>query len=308
MKRTLVLALTLFLGSWLALSAMSYEEARRQAWFLTDKMAYELNLTPEQYDRAYEINLDYLMSLRSPSDYMGDWWYYRDADLRCVLYDWQYNLYRTLDYFFRPVIWRRSRWYYPIAARYHYGYYYYHRPPVYVSYRGGRWRGRRPGTPSPYIGLRPAVGSGMRDRYPDNSRPRRPGYGSQQRPGSRPEMSGGRPQAPNDRPGAGGRPERRPDAANPPSNRWGGTGRPSGNRGSYRPEGGRGVSGSFGSSRPQSGGRTQPAETVRAQRPSRNMGTGGSSSTRGRNGAAVSNTSPSRSGASGVSRSRSFGR
>ena len=30
--------------------AMSYEQARREAYFLTDKMAYELNLTPDQYD------------------------------------------------------------------------------------------------------------------------------------------------------------------------------------------------------------------------------------------------------------------
>ena len=38
--------------------AMSYEQARNEALFLTDKMAYELNLTDEQYEAAYEINLD----------------------------------------------------------------------------------------------------------------------------------------------------------------------------------------------------------------------------------------------------------
>lgn len=31
-------------------TAMSYEQARQQALFLTDKMAYELNLTDEQYE------------------------------------------------------------------------------------------------------------------------------------------------------------------------------------------------------------------------------------------------------------------
>ena len=36
-------------------TAMSYEQARQQALFLTDKMAYELNLTDEQYEAAYEI-------------------------------------------------------------------------------------------------------------------------------------------------------------------------------------------------------------------------------------------------------------
>ena len=31
-------------------SAMSFEQARNEALFLTDKMAYELNLTDEQYE------------------------------------------------------------------------------------------------------------------------------------------------------------------------------------------------------------------------------------------------------------------
>ncbi len=44
-------------------SAMSYEQARNDALFLTDKMTYELNLTDEQYEAAYEINLDYLMGV-----------------------------------------------------------------------------------------------------------------------------------------------------------------------------------------------------------------------------------------------------
>ena len=63
MKRTLFTFILLFAISLSAMS-MRYEEARHRAWFLTDKMAYELNLTPGQYERAYEINLDYLMSLR----------------------------------------------------------------------------------------------------------------------------------------------------------------------------------------------------------------------------------------------------
>lgn len=101
MKRILLSLLLVLLA--FSVKAMNYEDAREQAWFLTDKMAYELNLTPEQYDRAYQINLDYLMSLRTPSDCNGYYWTYRDADLRCILFDWQYNLYRTLTYFYHPV-------------------------------------------------------------------------------------------------------------------------------------------------------------------------------------------------------------
>ena len=52
-------------------SAMSYEQACRQALFLTDKMAYELNLTDEQYEAAYEVNLDYLMSISNYDELYG---------------------------------------------------------------------------------------------------------------------------------------------------------------------------------------------------------------------------------------------
>lgn len=155
----------LFVLSAFAAKAMSYEEARRQAWFLTDKMAYELNLTPEQCDRAYQINLDYLMNVRTASDCNGYYWQYRDADLRCVLFDWQYNLYRTLNYFFRPVRWHQSAWYFPVFDHYRYGYYYFERPMVCITYRGGMWHRRGHDAPSPYIGLRPHRGSGMRDLY-----------------------------------------------------------------------------------------------------------------------------------------------
>lgn len=46
-------------------SAMSYSQAKDQALFLADKMAYELKLTDEQYEAAYEINLDYLMAVNN---------------------------------------------------------------------------------------------------------------------------------------------------------------------------------------------------------------------------------------------------
>ena len=61
-------ALMVMLTSTMAASAMSYEQARNEALFLTDKMAYELNLTDEQYEAAYEINLDYLMGVAGRDD------------------------------------------------------------------------------------------------------------------------------------------------------------------------------------------------------------------------------------------------
>lgn len=63
--------LVLSLLSAISMRGMSYSEARDRAWYLTDKMAYELNLTQEQYDKAYQINLDYLMSIQTPTTARG---------------------------------------------------------------------------------------------------------------------------------------------------------------------------------------------------------------------------------------------
>ena len=141
MKRYL-LTLLIVLAGTLSAKAISYNEARDRAWFLTDKMAYELNLTPDQYDRVYQVNLDYFMSIAYEADCYGVYWNYRDTDLRYILWDWQYRLYVTLDYFYRPIRWIRAAWHYPICDHYRYGYYYYERPRVYVSYHGCNWKRR----------------------------------------------------------------------------------------------------------------------------------------------------------------------
>ena len=52
MKRFLSILALLFTMTVTA-NSMSYEQAREQALFLTDKMAYELNLTDDQYEAAY---------------------------------------------------------------------------------------------------------------------------------------------------------------------------------------------------------------------------------------------------------------
>ena len=81
------------LGFAVAASAMSYSQAREQALFLTDKMAYELNLTDDQYEAAYEINLDYLLSVNSDDELYGDYWRWRNIDFSYVLLDWQYRMF-----------------------------------------------------------------------------------------------------------------------------------------------------------------------------------------------------------------------
>jgi len=118
--------------------AMSYEQARNEALFLTDKMAYELNLTEEQYEAAYEINLDYLMGVTSYDDVYGTYWERRNLDLSYILLDWQLSAFRAATYFYRPLYWADGFWHFGIYARYpHRDYFYYGRPVFYASYRGG---------------------------------------------------------------------------------------------------------------------------------------------------------------------------
>ena len=139
MKKS-VLTLILSFGALLSLSAMNYEEAREHARFLTDKMAYELNLNDQQYNDCFEINLDYFLSVASPADVYGAYLDYRNADLRFVLLDWQYALFTAADYFLRPLHWLHGAWTFSVYRYYHAGYYYYDHPRVFWSYRGGHGR------------------------------------------------------------------------------------------------------------------------------------------------------------------------
>lgn len=119
-------------------NAMSYEQARREALFLTDKMAYELNLTDEQYEAAYEINLDYLMGVTSRDDVYGVYWERRNLDLSYILLDWQWNAFIAASYFYRPLYWDAGYWHFGVYLRYpHRDYFYFDRPHFYVTYRGG---------------------------------------------------------------------------------------------------------------------------------------------------------------------------
>lgn len=134
-----IIAMVALLGTFFTqANAMSYEQAREQALFLTDKMAYELNLDEEQYEAAYEVNLDYLLSVNTYDDVFSDYWIHRNADLRYILLDWQYEAFCAASYFYRPLWWEGGYWHFGIYARYpHRDYYYFGRPHFYVTYRGG---------------------------------------------------------------------------------------------------------------------------------------------------------------------------
>lgn len=112
-------------------SAMTYSQAKDQALFLADKMAYELNLTDEQNEAAYEINLDYLMAVNDYNDLYGYYWTLRNQELQSILSSWQYNAYIAANYFYRPVYWSNNRWVWRIYARYTPTKFYKSRPRVY---------------------------------------------------------------------------------------------------------------------------------------------------------------------------------
>ena len=182
-------------------SAMSYEQARQQALFLTDKMAYELNLTDDQYEAAYETNLDYLMSVNTVDDLYGIYWRQRNMDLSYILLDWQYRTFINATYFYRPLYWDAGYWHFGIYARYpHRNYFYFGRPHFYVSYCGGHsWRmnggrswyhGRSFGGPRP--GGHPRVG--MRDGFNRGDFGRGQSFGNMSRNNDNRPQSVNRPQ------------------------------------------------------------------------------------------------------------------
>lgn len=105
MKKFIIALVAMFMLTFTSASAMSYEQARQQALFLTDKMAYELNLTNDQYEAAYEINLDYLMGVDTYDDLYGIYWRQRNLDLSYILLDWQYRSFCAASYFYRPLYW-----------------------------------------------------------------------------------------------------------------------------------------------------------------------------------------------------------
>ncbi|MGI6242641.1 MAG: hypothetical protein ACOYJK_03770 [Prevotella sp.] len=136
--KKLMMILAMMVAIATSASAMSYKEARREALFLTDKMAYELNLTDDQYEAAYEINLDYLMSVNHRRHLYGSYWSRRNTLFRIILAPWQYSVYIRANYFYRPVYWANNRWSWRIYNRYGHHHYYRARPRAYVHYCGGR--------------------------------------------------------------------------------------------------------------------------------------------------------------------------
>lgn len=132
--------------------AMSNSKVRKETLFLTDKMAYELNLNTEQYNDVYEINYDFIAGVRYLMDDVlrGEEWalnrYYdyldvRNDDLRWVLSSRQYTRFIQADYFYRPIYTSGNRWHFRVYVTYtNHNHFYFPRPYHYRTYCGGHYR------------------------------------------------------------------------------------------------------------------------------------------------------------------------
>ncbi len=131
---------------------MSKSKIRTSARFLTDRMAYELDLTPRQYDDFYEINYDFLYEANLVMDdvmrgYRDAIYYYyelldrRNEDASYVLNYYQYSRFMAADYFYRPIFNAGGRWNLRIYVTYsNHKFYYYDAPRHYKTYRGEHGR------------------------------------------------------------------------------------------------------------------------------------------------------------------------
>lgn len=132
--------------------ALTPTAIRENARFLTDRMAYELNLTPQQYEDCYEINYDFIASINPFMDEVVygypeyiDRYYnfldYRNDDLRYIMTEAQYLAFVALDYFYRPIYTHAGNWLFRIYQYYSNTRFFYYDPPlIYHSYFGGHGR------------------------------------------------------------------------------------------------------------------------------------------------------------------------
>lgn len=129
MKRIIFIFFAAMMSTAVCSAAMSNSKVRKETRFLTDKMAYELNLNTEQYNDVYEINYDFISGIRYLMDDVlrGEEWalnrYYdyldvRNDDLHWVLSNKQYSRFMQAAYFYRPVYVSGGRWSFRVYITY----------------------------------------------------------------------------------------------------------------------------------------------------------------------------------------------
>jgi len=153
MKRTLFLLFAAGLAANMgAMTERNAGNVRGETHFLTDKMAYELRLSAQQYNDAYEINYDFICSVRSIMNDVvrGCEWaldeYYealdiRNDELRWVLSDVQYRRFLGAAYFSRPIHVTGGSWSFRVYVNYpNRSLFYLGIPVPYYTYGGAHYR------------------------------------------------------------------------------------------------------------------------------------------------------------------------
>lgn len=154
MKRwTTLLMIVCMLGITIpAMGAMSISKMRQNTRFLTDRMAYELKLNPQQYDDVYEVNYDFINNVRYLMDDVVRGYddalerYYdfldvRNDDLRWILSGTQYRRFMGIEHFYRPIYAHENKWQFRIYTVYNnVNFFYFGKPRHYTTYCGGHYR------------------------------------------------------------------------------------------------------------------------------------------------------------------------
>ena len=196
MKKFLITAVALLTATVFQASAMSTARARAEALFLTDKMAYELNLTDDQYEAVYEINFDYFASLVGTSDILGIYWNRRANELGYVLTSWQWRRFMESEYFYRPVVVRNSAIHFAIYDHYAHGRFFRPAPKVYANYRGNRNYHSAPHNGKHFadnhIGKKPVAGNNAAGARPSTGKNANTGKAARPDGGSNANMGGGK--------------------------------------------------------------------------------------------------------------------
>lgn len=151
MRRIISIMLTAIIATTSAY-CMTTSKIRTHARFISDRMAYELDLTTMQYEYCYEINYDFIyninpfmddvvMGYTDAIDHYYDYLDMRNEDLRYVLNASQYARFRENDYFYNPIYSNGLAWNFRIYTIYsNTSFFYFDSPKIYKTYIGDHSR------------------------------------------------------------------------------------------------------------------------------------------------------------------------
>ena len=151
MKKLTALWMILMIGTF-TVQATSLSTMRRNVRFLTDRMAYELQLTSQQYNDVYEVNFDFVYNVDNIMnevvlgyEYALDNYYnflnIRNDDLRWILTEYQYRRFMEISYFYRPISLYQNSWRLGVFNVYtNVNFFYFGKPHHYRTYLGGHYR------------------------------------------------------------------------------------------------------------------------------------------------------------------------